>query len=180
MKILFISDIHGITKNLELLDKVIKKEKIDKLVVLGDLYYPGFNKTTTNLDNFKVRDFLTKYKNSLTVMKGNCDSQVDIEKSPFPILEDISLINTDGIDIYITHGNKYNCYNNDTFTNGVMIYGHEHIPYIKEECDMVYINTGSISMPRNNSKATYTIYENKIFTIYDIENNRIIEQYHLK
>ena len=41
MKILFISDIHGININLKKIEKVIEKEKIDKLVVLGDLYYAG-------------------------------------------------------------------------------------------------------------------------------------------
>ena len=101
MKILFISDIHGITKNLSKLDKIIKEEKIKKLVVLGDLYYQGFNQVSDNIDNFTVRDFLTKYKDILICMRGNCDSLVDIEKSPFPIIEDISIINIDTLDIYI-------------------------------------------------------------------------------
>ena len=39
MKILFISDIHGIATNLNVIEKKIKNEKIDKLVCLGDLYY---------------------------------------------------------------------------------------------------------------------------------------------
>lgn len=168
MKILFISDIHGITKNLNKLDKIIQKEKPNKFVVLGDLYYQGFN-NVEQTDNFGVRDFLMKHKNILICMKGNCDSLVDIEKSPFPIIEDISMINTDNIDIYITHGNKYNCYQNDTFTDGVMVYGHEHIPYIKKESDMTYINTGSISLPRNNQEPSFTIYENKKFIIYSID-----------
>ena len=41
LKILFLSDIHGICNNLEYIDKVIQTEKINKLVVLGDLYYCG-------------------------------------------------------------------------------------------------------------------------------------------
>lgn len=174
MKILFISDIHGIDKNLGKLDMVIEKEKPDKLVVLGDLYYQGFN-VVDKTDNFKVRDFLSKYKDILICMRGNCDSLVDITKSPFPIIDDISMINTDGIDIYITHGNKYNRYNNDTFSNGVMVYGHEHIPYIYKEPDMIYINTGSISLPRNNEPPTFTIYENKRFIIYSIDLEKIDE-----
>ena len=36
---------------------------------------------------------------------------------------------------------------------------------------MLYINVGSISLPRNNNKPTYMIYQNKEFTIYDIDNN---------
>ena len=43
MKILFISDIHGSTKNLDKIENIIKKENFDKIVVLGDLYYQGHN-----------------------------------------------------------------------------------------------------------------------------------------
>ena len=38
---------------------------------------------------------------------------------------------------------------------------------------MIYINVGSISLPRDGNKPTYTIYENKKFTIYDIDGNVI-------
>lgn len=175
MKILFISDIHGIVDNLSKIDAIIKKEKIERLVVLGDLYYIGFNHVDKNVDIFFVRDFLCKYKNILTVMRGNCDSSIDIEKSPFPILEDVSLIRVDDIDIYITHGNHYRYLKNDTFDNGVMVYGHEHIPYIKRDIDMVYINTGSISLPRNDSDPSYTIYEDRVFTIYSLVDNGVID-----
>ena len=39
MKLLFISDIHGIPDNLEYIERIVIDKKIDKLVVLGDLYY---------------------------------------------------------------------------------------------------------------------------------------------
>ena len=55
MKILFMSDIHGIVDNLSKLDKIIEKEGIDKLVVLGDLYYTGFNHIDKKVDVFGVR-----------------------------------------------------------------------------------------------------------------------------
>lgn len=171
MKILFISDIHGVIDNLNTIYNVIKKEKIDKFIVLGDLYSYSFNKNYKN--DLIVEKFLEKYKDILICMRGNSDSLTDIKKSSFPIIEDISMITVDDIDIYITHGNRYNFYNNSIFSNGVMIYGHEHIPYIKKEDDMVYINIGSISLPRDNNKPTYTIYENREFTIYSIENNII-------
>ena len=43
--------------------------------------------------------------------------------------------------------------------------------YIKKEKDMVYINVGSISIPKENNNPTYMMYENRKFTIYDIEEN---------
>ena len=49
MKILFISDIHGIKTNLPKIKERFIELNCDKLVVLGDLYYIGPRNTTMNL-----------------------------------------------------------------------------------------------------------------------------------
>lgn len=174
MKILFISDIHGITDNLRIIENKISEEKIDKLVCLGDLYYTGPNyKGINKINSNGVFDFLKKYSDILICMMGNCDSNVDIKASDFPINSGISLINTDGVDIYITHGNEYNFEKNRKFNHkGVLVYGHEHFPYIKKNKNMIYINVGSISLPKKGNPS-FAIYENKIITIYDIYNNKL-------
>lgn len=38
---------------------------------------------------------------------------------------------------------------------------------------MIYVNVGSISLPKNNNNPTYAIYKNKNITIYDIYENII-------
>lgn len=175
MKILFLSDIHGIYDNLDYIDSVIDKEKIDKLVVLGDLYYSGFGYDgELDLKSSLVKDFLTKHRDILICMRGNCDSDVDVKVSDFPICNNLSMLLVDDINIYITHGNEYNNKKSNKFTGkGVLVYGHEHIPYIDKKEDIIYICVGSISLPRNNSKASYMIYENRTFTIYSINNDII-------
>lgn len=179
MKILFISDIHGIAYNLKYIENKIQTEKIDKLICLGDLYYAGPTYSGDyKIESNIVHNFLTKYKNKLICMKGNCDSSVDIKASDFPICDGISLINVDDIDIYLTHGNEYSIEKNRKFNCvGVLVYGHEHIPYIKKKDDMVYINVGSISLPKSGI-ATYCIYENRKFVIYDV-NGKLIESIEL-
>ncbi len=77
-------------------------------------------------------------------MKGNCDSEVDIKASDFPINEGISYIFIDNLNIYIAHGNKYNINKNKLNQKEILIYGHEHIPYIKQTENKTYINVGSI------------------------------------
>ena len=177
MKVLFLSDIHGIYENLEHIEKVIKKEKIEKMVVLGDLYYGGptyFD--SKQINSLFVHDFLTKYSDILICMKGNCDSDVDIKASDFPICRDLSMIHTDDIDIYLTHGNEYNKEKNKKFNKkGVLVYGHEHIPYIEKIKDMIYINVGSISLPRGDNLPSYLVFNDKEFIIYDILDNIISE-----
>lgn len=180
MKLLFISDIHGYYNNLKIIEKQINNQKIDKLIVLGDLYYqgPSYN-NIKQIQSNKVKEFLNNHKEHLICMKGNCDSEVDIKASDFPINEGISYIFIDKLNIYITHGNKYNINKNKLNQKEILIYGHEHIPYIKQIGNKTYINVGSISFPRNNNKPTYMIYNNKTFTIYDIETN-IIDSIEIK
>lgn len=179
MKILFISDIHGMIDNLKYIDNLFNKEKFDKLVVLGDLYYMGFNSIDGHsFNNTIVKDFLYSHRDKLICMRGNCDSDVDIVTSDFPINSGLSLINTDNIDIYITHGHEYNM---DTkrhkFDNCYLVYGHKHYPFIEKIDNVTYINTGSISIPRNNSNPTYLVYEDNKFTIWDIYGNKVEEIY---
>ena len=176
MKILFISDIHGITENLCLIENLEKKENFDKIICLGDLYYAGptFDKTK-EVSSRSVLDFLMKYNSKMIAVRGNCDSDVDVKTTDFPILNNLGLIMVDGNDLYFTHGNEYSIEKNRKFNRkGVLIYGHEHRPYIEKKDDMVYINVGSISVPKSDVGCTYGIYENNEFTIYDI-NNRIID-----
>ena len=172
MKILFISDIHGIIDNLEIIDKKIKDLNIDKLICLGDIYYtgPSYN-SNHKVNSIEVLNFLIKHKDKLICLRGNCDSDVDIKVSDFPICDSLSLINVDNINLYLTHGNKYNIDNNK-IENGVLIYGHYHIPYIKNKDNVIYICVGSISLPKENNP-TYALYENKKITIYDIYDNII-------
>lgn len=167
MKLLFISDIHGVTTNLKLIDKLMEDKNIDKLICLGDLYSSYGNMYDTNDE--EVSKFLFKYSSRLICMKGNCDSELDVFNSPFLINPGIHLLNVDNHDIYITHGNTYS-YSKGFDKTGILIYGHEHTPYIRSENGTIYICVGSISLPRNNI-ATYAIYEDNTITIYDINND---------
>lgn len=176
MKLLFISDIHGIKTNLPLIKEKLDNEKIDKLIVLGDLYYIGpRNKMHKDYDINYVKDFLESYKEKIICMKGNCDSDVDVMISDFPICDTLSVIMIDNLNLYLTHGDKYNRLSSKKFDcEGVLIYGHEHMPYIEKDSIMTYINVGSISLPKNE-EATYMIYENHTFTIFGVSGKKIIE-----
>lgn len=165
MKMLMLSDIHGRSKNLETLEKEILIDSFDHVVLLGDLY--------NSIDYKKIVEFMNRYKDKLIVIKGNCDTTKDILLSPVKT-EEVKYLNVDGLDFYFTHGNKYNYYNNDTFSNGVLVYGHEHIPYIKQDSDMVYVNTGSLSLPRDDYGATYGVYEDKKIKIYQLKKHNLI------
>ena len=93
MKILFISDMHGISDNLKIIENKIKEENVDKLVCLGDLYYTGPSyEGKSKINSKEVFEFLTKHSDILICMMGNCDSNVDIKASDFPIRDRKSVV----------------------------------------------------------------------------------------
>ncbi len=175
MKLMFISDIHGIKTNLEIIEEKFKELKCDKLIVLGDLYYAyGSNKSNDEYDVEYVRKFLESFQDKLICIKGNCDSENDVKASNFSIINELSLVATINNDIYLTHGHIYN-ESNWQKENSILAYGHLHIPFIKKIETNLYINPGSISLPRKKNNSTYLIYDEEKFTIYDIYDNIIQE-----
>ena len=164
MKILFISDIHGIKTNLN----VIESLNYDVLVFLGDLYSLGYNQSD-EVDNDSVKKFIVNNRNKLICMKGNCDQSNDYINTNIPVNDDYIKFRQDGLNIYCTHGHRYNYHKLSSFDEpGVLIYGHEHVPYIEKFNNMIYICVGSLSKPRFGSKSSYCIYENRTFTIFAV------------
>ena len=175
MKIMFISDIHGISSNLDKIKERYIELNCEKLVVLGDIYYIGpRNEMKEDYNIPEVKDFLNSFDNIIWV-KGNCDSEIDEMVNDFPMIDRLGLIEIDNIDMYITHGHIYN-EENWKLKKSILIYGHYHIPFIKEKDDILFINPGSISLPKEDNKPSYLIYENRKFTIYDIYDNIIKEK----
>ena len=62
------------------------------------------------------------------------------------------------------------------FSNSVLIYGHLHIPFIKKIETNLYINPGSISLPKEDNPPSYLFYDEEQFIIYDINDNIIVKK----
>ncbi len=172
MKLLILSDIHGYSENIKLLEEKVDIGKIDNIVILGDIFSDYH---TTMDDREIIKDFMDRYKDKLIVVRGNCDSHKDIKDIPVDV-DDVKYLRIDEIDFYFTHGNKYRYLKNDTFTDGVLVYGHEHIPYIKRDIDMIYVNTGSISLPRNELGKSFAIYEDRKISIYNLDKMNVLDE----
>lgn len=154
MKLLMVSDIHGDFKSLE---KVLKNESFDRLVVLGDLF--SYGKIILDLNNNEIIKLLKKYKDKLILIRGNCDYFIDYEKIGL-YANDIITIRVNNHDITLTHGNRYG----DIFASG-----HTHIPSIIKERDIIYINPGSIGLPRSGSQKSYLVFDDNYIEIKTID-----------
>lgn len=173
MKLLVASDIHGSLFYTKKLVEIMEKEQVDKLILLGDLYYHGpRNNLPKEYNPMEVSKILNSLKDNLICIKGNCDAEVDEMISEFKFNNYVKLEMNDKKFMF-THGHKYNIDNkvNDV---DVLIYGHFHTGYIKKENNQYFINSGSITLPKNNTPHSYLIIDNndKInILLKDIDGN---------
>ncbi|MBQ9071130.1 MAG: phosphodiesterase [Clostridia bacterium] len=178
MKIFICSDIHG---DLDSMQKVIEKsneEKAEKIIILGDLLYHGpRNDLPSTYAPKKVIELLNENKSKILTIRGNCDTEVDQMVLDFPILADYALIELDGLKIFATHGHHHNTETPPPLMTGdILLHGHTHLLTIESFGDKnTYINPGSIALPKGGNPRTYMIYENRRFTIKDLDGNVVKE-----
>lgn len=78
----------------------------------------------------------------------------------------------------ITHGHIYNKDNPLLMNKGdILLYGHFHIPMIEKIDEKLFLNPGSISLPKNNSEHSFGILEKNKFTIKNLDEKVILETF---
>lgn len=181
MKFLIASDIHGSAYYCELLIKKIEEEKADKVILLGDILYHGpRNDLPRDYAPKKVIEMLNPLKQKLLCVRGNCDTEVDQMVLNFPVLADYAVIPVNNKIIYATHGHNYNEQKLPPLSNGdILLNGHTHVPKCSEYKDFIYMNPGSVSIPKENSAHSYMILENNEFLWKNLENGEIYLKYSL-
>lgn len=136
--VLITSDSHGLTKELE---EMKEKHTVDLYIHCGD----------SELD-FDAAELSPFYK-----VGGNCDFD-----SLYP---DQEVLDLNGIRFFVTHGHLHQVKGNLTNLSyaaeehraNVVCFGHTHIAGAEKIGNQLFINPGSIRMPRNRVEKTYAI-----------------------
>ena len=179
MKLLIASDIHDSAYYCRKLIKTIEKEKADRVLLLGDILYHGpRNDLPKDYAPKEVIAMLNPIKNKLLCVRGNCDTEVDQMVLDFPILADYSVIPVGERLIYATHGHVYNENKLPPLCKGdILLNGHTHVPKCTEHEDYVYMNCGSVSIPKEGSFHSYMTLENGDFLWKNLENSEVYMKY---
>ena len=172
MKIIVISDIHGSLFYMNKIKEIIDKSNVDKIVLLGDLYYHGpRNPLTQEYNPQQVANILNSYKDKILCVRVNCDAQVDEMLSEFKFNDNVKL-DINGKRFFFTHGHKYNI-DNLPDNIDVIVYGHFHTGFIKQKDNVICVNSGSISLPKDNTKNSYLIIDDNNIKLMDLDGNVI-------
>lgn len=165
MKIMIASDIHGSAKWCRMLMERFQQEEPRRLLLLGDLLYHGpRNDLPEEYAPKKVAQMLNEVKEKLICIQGNCDSQVDQMLLDFPIeAASVSLL-LDDVYVYASHGHLENPENPPALAEGdVLLNGHTHVAKYQEYDGFIYVNPGSVSIPKEGTPRGYVIYEDETF-----------------
>lgn len=140
MKALVLSDTHGTTE--EVAEACARhREEVDAIFHCGDSELPSSSPVLEEM----------------YVVLGNCDL-----KNAFPeeIVEEV-----EGVRIYMTHGHNYNVkmsyvpitYRGEEKEAHLVFFGHSHVPVAFQQNGIVYVNPGSLLIPRSRSERSYAL-----------------------
>ncbi|MFS0865546.1 metallophosphoesterase family protein [Fredinandcohnia sp. 179-A 10B2 NHS] len=162
MKALLISDSHGWTDELVKI-KERHKNEVDFMLHCGDSELPS---VSSEMSGFSA-------------VRGNCDFD-----SSYP--ED-SVVLLNGKKVLLTHGHLYNVkmtlmnlkYRAQETGANIVCFGHSHIAGAELIEKTLFINPGSIRLPRMRKEGTYvilTIIENKIEVTFFSTEGKVIDK----
>ena len=177
MKWMIASDIHGSAYYCRELLGAFERENASKLLLLGDVLYHGpRNDLPRDYAPKEVIAMLNGIKEKLLCVRGNCDTEVDQMVLEFPVLADYAILVAGERMIYATHGHVYNENKLPPLQKGdVLLHGHTHVPKCVEHEDYLYINPGSVSIPKENSPHGYLILDGAQLTWKSLEGTAYME-----
>lgn len=138
MRIAVVSDTHRLSNHIKLAKKLIKNA--DVLIHLGDV--------TDDLD-----ELTDGFNGEVYAVRGNCDFSRKYPKEQLLVL--------DGKKIFITHGDTYGVkyglteifFRAKEINADIVLFGHTHQRLIAEEEGILFMNPGSVSLPRYLGKS---------------------------
>lgn len=150
MKLLVVSDSHG-EKNMLAELKTMYDDKVDVMIHCGD--------SELSSDDPALEGFIS--------VRGNCD--IDSR------LPEEQIINMDGTVIFVAHGHLHRIkwsllpisYRAKEIGANFVFFGHSHLLGAELLDNILYLNPGSISLPRGGNEKTYAIVE-KDGSTYDV------------
>lgn len=165
MKILVLSDTHGaMRKSFEIVQKLKEDENIDLMIHLGDLVHDGREIG----ERFNIPSIIVRGNNDFNCKVSTLDfngGEKFIEKED----EDAwyKVVNTDAGKILISHGHREKV---DLTLNNIIYkaeehgcigvcFGHTHTAINENIGDMLILNPGSLSLPRDSKQGSYAILE---------------------
>lgn len=187
MKIGVMSDTHGSLPYLEKALDVLSD--CDVLLHIGDVLYHGPRNDLP--EGYNPKAVIEKINNldNITIVRGNCDADVDQMVIKHPIESPFVHKKIDNISVLMDHG--YTKSRDELISKArelgvdILILGHTHVKELSVDRDIIVLNPGSTAIPKDGTNSVATIeilndenledeFELEI-NLIDINTKKIIE-----
>lgn len=177
MKMMIASDLHGSAYYTEKLLAAYREEGAGKLLLLGDILYHGpRNDLPKEYAPKKVIEMLNGMREEILCVRGNCDTEVDQMVLQFPILADYCILYLGETMIFATHGHHFNNNSLPMIKPGdILLHGHTHVTALEEHKTHIYMNPGSVSIPKEGTARGYMILEESHFIWKDLDGAALMD-----
>ena len=179
MKWMIASDIHGSALYCRRMLERYGREQADRLILLGDLLYHGpRNELPEEYNPKAVIEMLNARKEELLCVRGNCEAEVDQMVLSFPVMAEYALLPVGKKLIYLTHGHHSGESNPPPLKDGdILLHGHTHVPACIDHGTYIYMNPGSVSIPKEDSPRSYMTFDGKLFRWKRLEDGSVYCEY---
>ena len=177
MRWMIASDIHGSALFCRRMFERYREEKAGRLILLGDLLYHGpRNDLPEGYDPKGVIALLNEHASELFCVRGNCEAEVDQMVLSFPVMAEYALLPLGSSVIYMTHGHHANEQDPPPLKKGdILLCGHTHVPARRAHDSFLYLNPGSVSIPKDGSVRSYMMFDGTHFTWKRLDDGEIYD-----
>jgi putative phosphoesterase len=178
-----ISDTHGsLTAWRQAYENFLKNT--DLIIHCGDLLYHGpRNPLPEGYDPKNLAREINSLQKPLLIVRGNCDADVDQLVLDYPLESPYVHVITPELKILAHHGHLWSeetvplkvkqLYN-------IVISGHTHNPGIKKIDQLVFLNPGSPSLPKNNDQTPTIAFINETeIRIVNIQTGAVFQKFNV-
>ena len=173
MKIMFISDIHGVDSTLEQVLDIAKEICPAKIAILGDVLYHGpRNNLPQSYSPKDVAELFNEIKEKTVFIRGNCDARIDemvLGVTMYDILEE----NYFNHHFVFSHGDILDKLNFNITSNTIICTGHTHVHNIRFHKNILFLNPGSLSMPKKETVQSFMIIDEEGVYLHNLKNEII-------
>lgn len=172
-----ISDLHGYPEKFKKALQYLKG--CDVILCAGDILYHGPRNPI--LSGYNPEGLIAEIqKNNIPILfaKGNCDSEVDLMVLKDFVIVPYVFYEKDGIRFVVTHGHNIEHHElkemAKRYKADIVITGHTHIRKLEQYEKTIFVNPGSISIPKGDGIPTVAIYNEGNVDFINIEDGSFL------
>lgn len=174
MKYLIVSDIHGSKYYMDKVFAEFEKKNCDKMIILGDILYHGpRNRIPEGYNPAELAEDINNFDKEIIAIRGNCDAEVDQMVIDVDIMNSDRVVDLNGMKVFLTHGHHVNEENMPDEEIDILMNGHTHVPVLKNKNEVIFLNPGSITMPKQETPHSYAVMDEVSISVFDIDTGEI-------